>query len=73
MAVTDDDGNPGYMFTFHKIERRLDRAISRMTKFEWAWVKGLTEPSVNRGGGGQQTFEMTIRFNRKSEEVIPAA
>lgn len=72
-AVADDAGNPGYMFTFHKIERRLDRMISRMTKYEWAWVKGLTEPTVNRKGGQQQTFDMTIRFNRKSEETIPSA
>lgn len=73
MAVADEDGNPGYMFTFHKIERRIDRMITRMVKFEWAWVKGLTEPTTNRKGGNQQTFEMTIRFSRKTEEVIPSA
>jgi hypothetical protein len=72
-AVADDAGNSGYMFTFHKIERRLDRMITRMVKFEWAWVRELTEPTTNRKGGSQQTFDMTIRFNRKTEEVIPVA
>jgi hypothetical protein len=73
LAVADDHGNPGYMFTFHKIERRLDRMITRMVKFEWAWVKGLSEPTASRKSGNQQSFDMTIVFNRKIEEVIPEA
>lgn len=71
--MADEEGNPGYMFTFHRIERRIDRRISRMTKYEWAWVRELTEPTSNRGNQEQQTFEMTLRFNRKVEEVIPEA
>lgn len=73
LPIADGSGNPGYMFTFHKIMRRLDRTITQMTRYEWAWVKALTDPSANRDTGGQQTFEMTIRFSRKVEEVIPEA
>lgn len=71
LPVTDAEGNPGYMFTCHVIKRTTNRKITRMTKYEWAFVTMIGGRSNDRSRNGIQTFDVEIKFGRMSDEMIP--